>query len=115
MSRKHNHRAAALRQERGAGRLQVRADQLGRRSARELGVVISLARMAELRKALAQQPLPAMIRPLGRVGRLAESYAIDFNGRELAAVFDRRGLSIASFLPVDAPEITPTPIAREQS
>ncbi len=105
MTRKHSHRGKAIRQERGTDRLQIRADQLGRRSARGFGVVISVARMAELRHAIAQGTLPETMRRVGRVGLSADAYAIDFNGRELVAVYDCRGQSIATFLPINAPEI----------
>lgn len=92
-------------QERRADRLLVRADQLGRRSAREFGIVVSVARMAELRHIIAQGPLPKNVRRVGRVGLSADAYAIDFAGREVVAVYDGRGRSIATFLPIDAPEI----------
>lgn len=105
MTRSHSNRSQAVRQEGRAHRLQLRADQLGRRSARGHGVVLSLARMAELRQVIAHGTLPDTIRKVGRVGRTADAYAIDFNGRELIAVYDRRGQSIAAFLTRDAAEI----------
>lgn len=105
MTRSHNNRSQAVRQERRADRLQLRADQLGRRSARSYGVVLSLARMAELRQVIASGALPDTIRRVGRVGQAADAYAIDFSGRELIAIYDRRGQSIASFLACDTTEI----------
>lgn len=105
MTRSHSNRSQAIRQERRADRLQLRADQLGRRSARGLGVVLSLARIAELRQVIAHGILPDTICKVGRVGRTADAYAIDFNDRELIAVYDRRGQSIAAFLTSDAVEI----------
>lgn len=107
MSRKHSHRGQVLGAERRADRLVHRADHHGRRSARALGVVVSLARMAELRATIASAELPDTIRRVGRVGLSADAYAVDFNGVTLVAVYDRRGQSIATFLPPDAPEITP--------
>lgn len=106
MTRSHSNSSQAVRQERRADRLQLRADQLGRRSARGHGVVLSLARMAELRQAIASGTLPETIRKVGRVGQAADAYAIDFSGRELIAIYDRRGQSIAAFLACDAAEIT---------
>lgn len=111
MSRKHNQRGRIMRQEGRADRLQQRADQLGRRSARAFGVVVSLARMAELRHVIATGTLPDTITRAGRVGASADAYAIDFNGIMLVAVYDRRGQSIAAFLPIYAPEIiAPIPV-----
>ena len=106
MSRKHSHRGRVLRSEHHADRLQLRADQLGRRSARELGIVISLARMAELRANIATSDLPDTIRKVGKVGLSADAYEIDFDVGMLVAVYDRRGQSIAMFLLPDAAEIT---------
>ena len=74
-----------------------------------MGVVVSLDRMAELRATIASAELPDTIHRVGRVGLSADAYAVDFNGVTLVAVYDRRGRSIAAFLPADAPEITPTP------
>lgn len=108
MSRKHNHRGQVLRSEQRADRLQLRADQLGRRSARQLGVVISLARMAELRTIIAASELPDTIRKVGKVGLSADAYEIKFDVEMLVAVYDRRGQSIAMFLLPDAPGITRT-------
>jgi hypothetical protein len=107
MSRKHSHRGHVLSAERRADRLLHRADHHGRRSARVLGVVVSLARMAELRAIIAAAGLPDTVHRVGRVGLSADAYAVDFNGVTLIAVYDRRGRSIATFLPPDAPEITP--------
>lgn len=101
MTRGHSNRVLAVRQEQRADRLQVRADRLGRRSARSLGVVVSLAYMAELRHTIASGTLPDTIRKLDSIGRSTETYAIDFAGRELIAVYDRRAQSIAAFLPYD--------------
>lgn len=61
--------------------------------------------MAELRLGIASGTLPDTIRKVGRVGQTADAYAIDFNGRELIAVYDRRGQSVAAFLTSDAAEI----------
>ncbi|NIJ31488.1 hypothetical protein FHT00_003468 [Sphingomonas insulae] len=97
-----------LRSEQRADRLQLRADQLGRRSARQLGVVISLARMAELRTIIAASELPDTIRKVGKVGLSADAYEIKFDVEMLVAVYDRRGQSIAMFLLPDAPGITRT-------
>ncbi len=102
MTRGHSNRVLAVRQEQRADRLQLRADQLGKRSARSLGVVVSLAYMAELRHTIASGTLPDTIRKVGSIGRSAEAYAIDFAGRELIAVYDRQAQSIAAFLPYDA-------------
>lgn len=104
MTRGHSNRVLAVRQEQRADRLQLRADQLGRGSARSLGVVVSLDYMAELRHTIASGTLPDMVRKVGSIGRSAEAYAIDFAGRELIAVYDRRAQSIAAFLPYDAIE-----------
>lgn len=109
MSRKHSHRGHVLSAERRSDRLLHRSDHHGRRSARALGVVVSLDRMAELRATIASVELPETIHRVGRVGLSADAYAVDFNGVTLVAVYDRRGQSIAAFLPADAPEITPTP------
>ena len=106
MPRKHHHRGQIARQEGRADRLQHRADQLGRRSARAFGVVVSLERMADLRRIIATGSLPETITKMGRVGASADAYAVDFNDVVLVAVFDRRGQSIAAFLPIGAPEIT---------
>ncbi len=46
MSRKHNYTGLIERAERRADRLQLRADRLGRRSARQFGVVLSHAGQA---------------------------------------------------------------------
>lgn len=97
--------------ERRSDRLLHRSDHLGRRSARALGVVVSLARMAELRAIIAAAELPDTVHRVGRVGLSADAYAVDFNGVTLVAVYDRRGRSIATFLPPDAPEITPRLLA----
>jgi hypothetical protein len=97
-----------LRSEHRADRLRLRADQLGRRSARQLGVVVSLARMAELRTIVASSELSNTIRKVGKVGRSADAYEIDFDIGMLVAVYDRRGQSIAMFLLPDAAEITQT-------
>lgn len=107
MSRKHSHRGHMLGAERRADRLLHRSDCLGRRSARALGVVVSLARMAELRAIIAAAELSDTVHRVGRVGLSADAYAIDFNGVTLVAVYDRRGHSIAMFLPPDAAEIMP--------
>lgn len=106
MSRKHSHRGQMLSAERRSDRLLHRSDHLGRRSARALGVVVSLARMAELRAIIAAAELPETVHRVGRVGLSGDAYAVDFNGVTLVAVYDRRGQSIATFLPLDAPEIT---------
>lgn len=108
MARKHSHRGKIIGQERRADRLQLRTDQFARRSAREFGVIISVMRVAELRRAIAQGSLPDTIHRVGKVGLSADAYSIDFNGRRLIAVYDRRGQSIAAFLPIDAPEISST-------
>ncbi|MGI8367321.1 hypothetical protein [Sphingomonas paucimobilis] len=74
--------------------------------------------MAELRQAIAGDTLPATIRKVGRVGRSADAYAIDFSGRELIAVYDRRGQSIATFLVSDDPAIgiiPALPVARTEA
>jgi hypothetical protein len=55
-----------LHHERRSDRLQFRADQFGRRSARRFGVVLSLARMAELRAAIAAAEL--LVRSVGWEG-----------------------------------------------
>ena len=70
-----------------------------------LGVVVSLARIAELRATIASAELSNAAHRVGRVGLLADAYAVDFNGVILVAVYDRRGRSIATFLPPAAPEI----------
>jgi hypothetical protein len=108
VSRKHNHRGKVLRSEYRADRLRLRADQLGRRSARQLGVVISLAKMAELRTIIAASEPPDTIRKVGKVGLSADAYEIDFDVGILVAVYDRRGQSIAMFFLPDATEITRT-------
>ena len=105
MTRKHSARGVAFAQERRVDRLTLRADQLGRRPARRFGVVVSLARMAELRLAIAQEPLPDTIELVGQAGVSGDAYAVDFNGVRLVAVYDRRGQSITAFLPIDAPEV----------
>ena len=65
--------------------------------------------MAELRAIIASAELSDEVRQVGRVALSADAYAVDFNGVVLVAVYDRRGRSIATFLPPDAPEITPEP------
>lgn len=74
MARSFSNRGLAARQERRAARLTVRADQLGRRSARSFGVVLSLARMAALRETIASGVLPDTIRRLGPMGRMTDGY-----------------------------------------
>ncbi len=98
-------RGWVARHERRADRLQVHADRLGRRSARALGVVLSLARMAELRQAIGAGAGGDGVRRVGTVGRSADAYAVDFGGIVLIAVYDRRGASIAAFLSPGALEI----------
>jgi hypothetical protein len=105
MTRSYSNHGLAVRQERRADRLQLRADQLGRRSARDHGVILSLTRMAELRRVIASGILPDTICKVGKVGRSADAYVIDFTGRKLVAIYDRRAQSIAAFLASDADEI----------
>lgn len=102
MTRSFSNRGLAARQEHRIDRLKLRADQFGRRSARSFGVVLSLAQMAELRETLASGMLPDTVRKLGPMGRLVDGYAVDFGGRELIALYDRRGQSIAAFLRPEA-------------
>jgi hypothetical protein len=109
VSRKHRHRGRVNRHEHRADRLQLHADQFGRQSARRFGVVVSLAGMAELRATIAAGALPDTVRRVGRKGFSAEAYCNRFSGVTLLAVYDRRGQSIAAFLPADAPEILPKP------
>lgn len=101
MSRSFSNRALAARCELRADRLKRRADQLGRHSARSFGVVLSLARMTELRATIASGDLPQTIRKLGRCGRFVDAYAVDFGGRVLIALYDRQGQSISAFMKPD--------------
>lgn len=105
MSRKHSNRGQMLRAERRVDRLRRRADQYARRSARTFGVVVSVAKMVELRAVIASGELTDAVRLVGTIGTSADAYAIDFNGIILVAVYDRSGQSIAAFLLPTAPEI----------
>lgn len=105
MSRKHSNRGQMLRAERRDDRLRHRADQYARRSARAFGVVVSVAKMVELRAVIASGELTDAVRLVGTIGTSADAYAINFNGVILVAVYDRSGQSIAAFLLPTAPEI----------
>lgn len=86
------------------GRLQSRADLIGRRSARRLGIVLSPTMIAELRAVLGRRPLPDHIRPIGSVSPFLTAYAVSFGGRGVAALHDRRGGgAVCAFVELDDP------------
>jgi len=64
MARAVDNRRYGKHQDKRVSRLQSRADLIGRRSARQLGIVLSPAMIAALRVALSRHPLPDHIRPI---------------------------------------------------
>lgn len=85
-------------------RLQSRADMIGRRSARQLGIVLSVATIAELRAMLGRSPLPDHIRPIGPVSPFVTAYAVSFGGRVVAILHDQRGAGmVCAFVEMDDP------------
>lgn len=107
VSRKHSHRGLALGAERRADRLELRADLSARRSARRLGVVVSLARVIRLRQAITTGKLPEYVRYAGQSGPSLDAYVVDFTGQRLVALHDRRGKLIATFVPENSVEPAP--------
>ncbi len=124
MGRRHSHRGSMLRNETATERLRKRADRIGRLSARRLGVVLSVLKIAELRDAIHDGTSGEKIRRIGTVGQCAEAHEIEFDGRVVIALYDRRARSLSAFLSPQAPEIvmfewancsgaqSPTPDAR---
>lgn len=95
------------RQDKRIGRLQSRADLIGRRSARRLGIVLSPAMIAELRAALGRRPLPGHIRPIGSVSPFLTAYAVSFGGRAVAVLHDHRGSgTVCAFVELDDPMLS---------
>lgn len=77
---------------------------IGRRSARQLGIVLSVATIAELRAVLGRRPLPDHIRQIGPVSRFVTAYAVSFGGRVVATLHDQRGAGmVCAFVKMDDP------------
>lgn len=64
--------------------------------------------MAELRTIIASFELPDTIHRVGKRAQSTDAYEIDLDVGILVGVYDRRGQSIATFLLLDATEITRT-------
>lgn len=92
MARKHSHHGMTVRLERRAARLEVRADIAARRSARQYGVVVSLAQMAELRHAITKGPLPDTSAMLAEPGHRS----MPMSSTSTASIWSRSTIAAAS-------------------
>lgn len=110
MARTVDNRQHGKRQDKRVSRLQSRAELIGRRSARQLGIVLSAAMIAELRAALGRHPLPDHIQQIGPVSPFLTAYAVSFGGRAVAALHDRRGGgTVCAFVELDDPLLSEAP------
>lgn len=109
MARTVDNRRYGKHQDKRVSRLQSRADLIGRRSARQLGIVLSPAMIAALRATLGRQPLPDHIRLIGPVSPFLTAYAVSFGGSAVAALHDRRGGgTVCAFVALDDPILRQT-------
>lgn len=103
MSRRFSNRVKGLADEKRVKRLLARADAVGRRSARQHGIVLGTEGIAALRTAIAKDQGNDKIKLIGRLSASTLIFQIDFHERVLAAIYDERSRSICSFQRMDAP------------